>query len=210
MLRVRGLCKSIGGRTILAGVSFDLGGGELLVVTGPNGSGKTTLLRLLAGVSRPNAGTIELDGLPVQRSRPHLRAALGYLAHDPFLYPDLTARENLAFWARVYGLPQPAARIEAALERWGLAAAADRPVRSFSRGMRQRLNLARTLLAEPRILLLDEPATGLDEAARQRLHQALAEHLAAGGAAVVASHDELPGPPGRRLRLEAGRLVPAS
>jgi len=212
MLAVEDLAKRQGGRLVFDRVCFSLASGALLVITGPNGAGKTTLLRLLAGAGRPDAGRVVIDGTPLERSRPGLRRVLGYLGHEPFLYPELTARENLMFWARVYGAGAPGqAGIDRSLAAWGLAGAADRPVRTFSRGMRQRLGLARALLHRPRLLLLDEPLTGLDDDGRRRLLAALGEHLAAGGAAVVATHEDLPPAAGghdvRRARLERGRLI---
>ncbi|HEX6990024.1 MAG TPA: heme ABC exporter ATP-binding protein CcmA [Bacillota bacterium] len=216
MLAVSEVAKSQGGRLVLHRVSFELDRGGLLIITGPNGAGKTTLLRILAGASRPDAGRVVIDGSPLERSRPRLRRSVGYLAHEPFLYPELTARQNLWYWARVYGAGGAAGRnvnllLDQSLEAWGLAQAADRPVRTFSRGMRQRLGLARALLHRPRLLLLDEPLTGLDDDGRLRLLDALNRHLQQGGAAVVATHEDLPEPGGgrraRRARLEHGRLV---
>lgn len=212
MLAVEDVAKRQGGRIIFDRVSLVLEPGQLLILTGPNGAGKTTLLRILAGASRPDAGRVIIDGTPLERSRPALRRALGYLGHEPFLYPELTARENLRFWARVYGADPPVEpAVEQGLRRWGLAAAADRPVRTFSRGMRQRLGLARALLHRPRVLLLDEPLTGLDVDGRRRLLEALGEHLGQGGVAVAATHEEMPAPDGGRgvvrVRLEQGRLV---
>lgn len=215
MLAVEDVAKRQGGRIIFDRVSLVLEPGQLLILTGPNGAGKTTLLRILAGASRPDAGRVIIDGTPLERSRPALRRALGYLGHEPFLYPELTARENLRFWARVYGLEGPVdAAAGRALREWGLEDAADRPVRTFSRGMRQRLGLARAMLHRPRLLLLDEPLTGLDDDGRRRFVDLLDAHLRQGGAAVAATHEPMPEPAGaggaavaRRARLERGRLV---
>src|SRR5690606_15157629 len=210
MLTVEDVAKRQGGRLVFDRVSFGLGSGQILIITGPNGAGKTTLLRILAGISRADRGRVLVDGTPLERSRPRLRLGLGYLGHEPFLYPELTARQNLRFWSRVYGGDASPATLDESLAHWGLAAAADRPVRTFSRGMRQRLGLARVLLHRPKLLLLDEPLTGLDGDGRRRFLSALAQHLRAGGAAVAASHEDLPPPDHgavRRARLEAGKLV---
>ena len=166
----------------MARVSFVAARGAILGLLGPNGAGKSTLLAMLATLLRPSAGAIRYgtnDGSARRRSE--LRARIGVLGHDLFLYPELTARENLAFFAGLYGLPNPDAAARAALERAGLSDRGDDPVSSFSRGMRQRVALERALIHGPRLVLLDEPFTGLDEASASALIARL-HHLRDGGA----------------------------
>jgi heme exporter protein A len=165
LLEARGLSRSFGAVRAVEGVSFTLAEGEVLTILGPNGAGKTTLLGLLAGTLHPTAGEIRFRGAPLDATRTDWRRELGLLSHRTFLYGALTARENLLFWARIFELGKRRARedrVERALAEVGLTAAADRRTRGFSRGMRQRLSLARTLLHDPALVLLDEPFTGLD------------------------------------------------
>lgn len=147
---------------------------------GPNGAGKSTLLRLLAGLARPSAGSVRIEGG---------RRSIGLLSHQSLLYNDLTAVENLAFAARLYGLEDPAGAARTRLASVGLAERADEPVAKLSRGMIQRVAIARALLHAPRVLLLDEPFTGLDAQSSEQLVARLAAERAAGRALVVASHD---------------------
>lgn len=203
LLEACGLAKRWAGRWALRGVSLSVGPGQRLVVAGPNGAGKTTLLRVLAGLARPDYGWLRLFDLPWDGRNPRLRRAVSYLGHEPPLLPDLTARENLAWVAGVYGLS--AGWADAALARAGLARLAGMPVRALSRGQRQRLALARAFLPGVRLLLLDEPWTGLDADGRALLEAWLQEHEARGGAAVLTAHD--PPAAGAVLRLEGGRPV---
>src|SRR5262245_23297101 len=145
---------------VLQGISCRIGGGEVVGIFGPNGAGKTTFLRLLATLLQPSGGTLRLFGQAPHE--PAARRRLGFLGHESFLYPDLTPIENLTFYGRAYGLSQLEERITRALEQIGLHDWGNTPVRTFSRGMEQRLALARALLHEPDLLLLDEPYTGLD------------------------------------------------
>jgi len=183
-LEARGLIRTYGPVRAVDGISFSLGLGELLVVLGPNGAGKTTLLGMLAGTLRPTEGEILLRGEPRDASSTAWRAELGVLSHLTFLYGTLSARENLTFWAQIYGLSDAEDRIRSRLELVDLAAHAERPVREFSRGMRQRLALARTLLHDPSLVLLDEPFTGLDLYAAALLREVL-ERLRDGQRSVV-------------------------
>jgi len=162
--------------------------GEMLAVAGPNGAGKTTLLRLLAGLMRPSAGEVRIRGQRPTRDDPGPRRAIGLLSHHTFLYDDLTPAENLHFTARLYGLTDPAGATRAALEEVGLTARADTPVRHLSRGLLQRAAIARALLHQPDILLLDEPFTGLDAPSADRFRALLAAQLARGRALVLVSH----------------------
>jgi heme exporter protein A len=162
LLEARDLTRRFGAVRAVDGISFSLDAGEVLTILGPNGAGKTTLLGLLAGTLHPTSGEIRFRGAPLDPSKTEWRHELGVLSHRTFLYGALTARENLEFWARLYGIASPRDRALAALDEVGLSAEAERAARGFSRGMRQRLSLARTLLHDPALVLLDEPFTGLD------------------------------------------------
>lgn len=162
LLEARALTRRFGAVRAVDGISFSLEAGEVLTILGPNGAGKTTLLGLLAGTLHPTSGEIRVQGEPLDASRTDWRQALGVLSHRTFLYGALTALENLVFWARLHDLAASEDRARLALEDVGLSAEANRAARGFSRGMRQRLSLARTLLHDPALVLLDEPFTGLD------------------------------------------------
>ncbi len=179
MIRARKLGKRFGEKRVLRGVDFDLGRGGFTVVTGPNGCGKTTLLRICAGLAAPTEGTIE-------RAAP--RAAVGYLAHDPLVYRELTALENLELYGRLYRVPERRERIGMLLERFGLWEARHERVASYSRGMTQRLALCRVLLHEPELLVLDEPYSALDTAGAELLDAQLAE-LQGERTLLVSTHD---------------------
>ncbi|HEY2824681.1 MAG TPA: ABC transporter ATP-binding protein [Gemmatimonadales bacterium] len=176
VLSAKGLSRRYGYRLVLRDVSLDIGAGDLLLVVGPNGAGKTTLLRLLAGLARPTAGSISRAG------------DIGMVAHDAMLYDDLTALENLEFLGRLLGLTDPG-RPAALLERLGLTQWATERARTFSRGMTQRLAIARALLSDPAVLLLDEPFSGLDDRTSHAVRAVFAERRAAGCALVVVTHN---------------------
>lgn len=183
--------RHFGRRRALARISFTIGRGEILGLLGPNGAGKSTMLSLLATLMRPTSGRIrfgELDLIADSRA-PMLRGRIGVLGHDLFLYPELTARENLAFFAGLYKLANPNGAALAALDRAGLADRSDDQVGSFSRGMRQRVALERALIHDPRLVLLDEPFTGLDDASAAKLVERLKDLRNSGSIVVIATHD---------------------
>ncbi len=169
MIEIRGLKKAFGPRVALDGVVLDIEAGERVLLVGPNGAGKTTLLRILATLSRPTGGAVRVWGHDVTRADVAIRRMIGFLSHESLLYDDLTARQNLRFYARMYGMDKPDARIASLLSAVGLERRADDLVREFSRGMQQRLAVARAVLHAPKLLLLDEPYTGLDVAAADAL-----------------------------------------
>jgi ABC-type multidrug transport system ATPase subunit len=192
VIRVSEVDKRFGARRVLRGLSFGLQQGETLVVTGPNGSGKTTLLRLLVGLAAPTRGRIEVDAE---------RAQIGFLAHEPLVYRELTALENLELFGRLYRIPERRERIGMLLERFGLWDARNERVAAYSRGMTQRLALCRTLLHEPDLLVLDEPFSALDEPGTQVLDRELAA-LSGTHTLVVSTHD-----PARLEPVATARLI---
>ena len=189
LIEANGLVKSFGLRPALRDVNFNVASGSIVALLGPNGSGKTTLLRLLSGLSRPTAGSITVGGWNLPREVAAVRAQLGVVAHLPLLYDDLTAAENLHFFAQLYSLQQPASRIAAVLDRVGLTRRANELVRTFSRGMQQRLAIARAILHDPAVLLLDEPYTGLDVSGAEMLDGLLKEWKAANRTLILSLHD---------------------
>lgn len=201
--------RAFGARRALAGVSLAVHPGEVIVLAGPNGAGKTTLLRCLAGLARPTRGAVRVRGGELRVGDAASRRHIGMVAHQTWLHDDLTLLENLAFAARLYGIPRPGKVAAAALERAGLLArAADLPP-SLSRGMQQRAAIARALLHEPEILLLDEPFTGLDAAAAATLRATILGVTTSGGAAIVVSHqpDEVWEVATRVIVLRGGRVA---
>ena len=181
--------RTFGRRRALTRVTFAAARGTILGLLGPNGAGKSTMLAILATLMRPTSGRIRFGTLDPVASGPPLRARIGVLGHDLFLYPELSARENLAFFAGLHLVDDPGAAADAALRRAGLADRANDPVSSFSRGMRQRVALERALIHSPRLVLLDEPFTGLDDASAGALVARLNELREAGSILIVATHD---------------------
>ncbi len=188
LIEATGLRRSFGRVRVLHDVGVRLCPGEALAIAGPNGAGKTTLLRLLAGLMRPDAGEIRVLGRLLQRDAPEVRRSIGLLSHHSLLYDDLTLLENLTFAARLYGLA-PARQVAlASLEAAGLGHRAEELPRRLSRGLIQRAAIARALLHRPRIVLLDEPFTGLDAASAERLRQDLGGRLSDGLGVVIVTH----------------------
>jgi heme ABC exporter ATP-binding subunit CcmA len=188
MITARELRKTYGSNCALDGVSFELGAGHCLVLLGPNGAGKTTLLRILSTLLRPTSGALRVGDADALREPERVRALIGMVAHGSHVYEDLTARENLRFWETMRGGDAAPGRLAAALAQVELDPVANERVRTFSAGMKRRLGLARVLLARARVLLLDEPFTGLDRRGRKWLNEFLLAFKASGGAAVVATH----------------------
>jgi len=184
-----GLRRTFAGVSVLAGVDLVVEGGECVALLGANGAGKTTLLRVLATLLRPSGGTLKLFGEDATLRAPAMLRKIGYVGHESACYGDLTASENLAFYAELYDVGDAGARVRGLVEWAGLGAAARRPVRTYSRGMTQRLALARALLHRPDLLLLDEPFSGLDPQATSSLETLLVELRQAGHAIVLSTHD---------------------
>lgn len=187
MILVKKLVKRFGPLTVLRELDFSVAEGEFVALLGPNGAGKTTLLRILATLSRPSSGLVRIASYQLPQASPELRAHLGVVSHQPLLYGDLTAEENLFFFGKLYGVGQE--RIQEVLELIGLAARQHDLVRTYSRGMQQRLAIGRAILHNPQILLLDEPHTGLDQEAGEILDRVLREVALEGRTVVMTSHD---------------------
>ena len=181
--------RTFGRRRALHRVSLRLNAGEIVALLGPNGAGKSTLLGLAATLLEASSGTIQYGTHTARSGGQTLRRCIGLLGHDLFVYPELSPAENLSFFAGLYALGDVRARVESALERGGILSRRDDPVSSLSRGMRQRLALERALLHDPRLVLLDEPFTGLDDASAAALQVRLVALRDAGGIVVVATHD---------------------
>lgn len=206
-VHVAALGRRFGARWVLRGVSLGVQPGEVVALTGANGSGKSTLLRIIGTLLRPNVGSAEVEGLDVVAEASTVRSRIGYLAHAPGLYDDLTARENLRFAADMLG--GTSTSIEGALDRTGLAAVADNRVRGFSAGMQRRLAIARLMLRRPRVLLLDEPYSNLDADGIALINDIIARVVDEGGAALLALHELAPaaGMLDRTLALVDGRIA---
>ncbi len=189
-LELRRAGRRFGAVVALDDVTISLAAGESLLLLGANGAGKSTLLRLAGGLTRPTTGKVLVDGIDLRSAKAgRAREGVGFLGHRSFLYDHLTARENLLLYARLYGVGDDAGRrADEWLDRIGLTRAAHRPVRGFSRGMVQRMALARALIHAPRLVLLDEPATGLDPEGRSRLDGLLREVRARGATMAMISH----------------------
>ena len=189
MITVKKLVKRFGLKTVLRGVDFEVQPGEFVALLGPNGAGKTTFLRILASLSRPSIGDVKIAGYKLPHEAAQVRARLGVVSHLPLLYGDLTADENLRFYGRMYNIPDLELRITEVLEMVGLEARRRDLVRTFSRGMQQRLAIGRAVLHDPDVVLFDEPYTGLDQDASSMLDEVLKTVAAKGRTVVMTSHD---------------------
>jgi heme exporter protein A len=192
VVEVAELTRSFGSRIAVAGVTFSLAAGQCLALFGPNGAGKTTLLRVLAGLLKPTSGAARISGIPLPGGS-LARARVGLISHHTLLYDALTPRENVAFAARLYGIRQPRGSVDDALRRMSMLERADAPVRALSRGMRQRVSIARAMVHSPQIVLADEPYSGLDNSGARALTSLLRELLSAGTSIIIVTHNLLEG-----------------
>lgn len=188
-IEVRKLIKRFGLKTVLRGLDFKVESGEFVAILGPNGAGKTTFLRILASLSRPTMGEVRISGYRLPAQAAAVRRNLGVVSHLPLLYGDLTAEENLKFYGRMYGIPDLDKRVMEVLDLVGLKARRRDLVRTYSRGMQQRLAIGRAVLHDPEVVLFDEPHTGLDQDACAMLDKVLREVAALGRTVVMTSHD---------------------
>jgi heme exporter protein A len=189
VINVQNMVKRFGPKTVLSGVNFKVASGEFVALLGPNGAGKTTFLRILSSLVRPSFGEVLLEGYKLPGQASSVRSRLGVVSHLPLLYGDLSAEENLHFYARLYDLADANSRVQAVLHQIGLSARRKDLVRAFSRGMQQRLAIGRAILHDPTILLLDEPHTGLDQEASEMLDTVLKQVTGSGRTVVMTSHD---------------------
>ena len=189
---------------MLRGLGLEARWGETLAVAGPNGAGKTTLVRVLAGLTRPDEGSVEIAGMSLDRMGRLARGVMGVVTHEPMLYDGLTVRENLKFAGRMFGLDRLDDRVESAAERLGVRSRLRDRVGTLSHGLRKRVSIARALLHGPSILIMDEPETGLDRHALGLLESVVGEVTGSGGAVVMTTHSLAPVVAGRRLSIVAG------
>lgn len=189
VIEVRKLVKRFGLKTVLRGLDFQVRQGEFVALLGPNGAGKTTFLRILASLSRPSLGEVRISGYRLPAQAAAVRRRLGVVSHQPLLYGDLTAEENLRFYGRMYGLQALNERVAEVLELVGLANRRRDLVRTYSRGMQQRLAIGRGVLHDPDVMLFDEPYTGLDQDASSMLDEVLKTVASQGRTVVMTSHD---------------------
>ncbi len=188
-IEVHGVSKAYGRSIALNDLDLSVPWGKALTVFGPNGSGKTTLIKILATLSKPDAGAISIAGLDARRDGPYARRLIGVMTHDPLLYDDLTARENLRFAARMFGLEDPGERIESLSAQLDVTPRLDQRVGTLSHGWKKRFSLARALLHDPPILLMDEPESGLDEQALTGLGDVLREESVMRRTVVLTTHN---------------------
>jgi heme exporter protein A len=189
LISVHNLHKRFGRKPVLRGIDLDVAQGEVVALLGANGAGKTTLMRMICGLAKPDRGEITLGGVSLRRAGRELRRYIGLVTHAPLLYDSLSAQENLHFFAALYDLDQPEDRIESVLRAVELWARRRDPVRTYSRGMIQRLAIARAVLHSPPVLLLDEPDTGLDQSSSQMLHDLIRRLGASNRAILLSTHN---------------------
>ncbi len=201
--------KTFGHFTALAGVTLNVQRGEFLALFGRNGAGKTTFLKIASTLVRATDGNLRVEGFDIREEPEQARRHIGFLSHNTYLYRDLNSVENLRFFGRLYGMPDSEDRINTLLDRVGLRRRASDPIRSFSRGLHQRLGIARVLLHDPSLILLDEPYTGLDANAVETLNAMLDEAVNAGKTVILTTHDLDQGLRGatRAAIIDRGKIV---
>jgi heme exporter protein A len=192
IVEVADLARAFGPTEAVAGVTFSLAPGECLAVFGPNGAGKTTLLRLLAGLLKPSSGNARLAGITLPGGT-LARSRVGLISHHTMLYEALSARENVAFAARLYGIRDPITRVDDSLRRMSMLERANSPVRLLSRGMQQRVSIARAMVHSPQVVLADEPYSGLDDSGARALTALLKELRSAGAVIIIVTHNLIEG-----------------
>lgn len=189
MIKIQALVKNYGLNAVLRGVNLHVQPGEFVTLVGPNGAGKSTLMRILSTLLKPTTGVVQIGGWTLPKYSDRVRRYIGLVSHQTMLYGDLTAQENLMFFARLYQMEEADDRVAQAIKYVGLSARQRDPVRTFSRGMKQRLTIARATLHEPDVLLLDEPYTGLDQDASQLLDNLLWREAENGRTILMITHD---------------------
>jgi heme ABC exporter ATP-binding subunit CcmA len=209
IIETSNLGKRFGRSVALRSITLSVQAGEFVAIFGRNGAGKTTFLRIVSSLVRSYSGDVHLFGEDLRKAGEKTRARIGFISHDGFLYGDLTVTDNLLFYARLYGVKRPRDRAERLIAQVGLEEKRDSAARALSRGMKQRLSLARAFIHEPELLLLDEPYTGLDEQACEILDTVLDEFIAGGGTALLATHNIERGMkrPHRVLVLDRGTVA---
>ena len=189
MIHVHDITKNFGSMTVLDNVNFSVKGGEFLTIVGPNGAGKTTLIKIMATLVNATGGTVEIGGFDVKKSPEKVRGIIGVISHNTYLYNELTAGENLKFFGKMYAIPEIDRRVDEVLGETGLSDRKHDRVGTFSRGMKQRLSIARAILHKPSVMLLDEPYTGLDQQASASLESVLNSLTGSGITTIMISHD---------------------
>lgn len=189
MIETKGLIKTIGDKMILRGVNFTVKKGETVAILGPNGAGKSTVLKILGGLMKASSGEITIDGLDFKKNIHEIKRKIGFLAHNSFLYDHLTPLENLKYYGKLYGVNDVEKRAEQLIKEVGLSFFTHEPVRSFSRGMIQRIAIARAIIHQPEILLFDEPHTGLDQQAIKLLNDVILRMKQEGATILMVTHD---------------------
>lgn len=189
MIHVHDITKNFGSMTVLDNVNFSVERGEFLTIVGPNGAGKTTLIKIMATLVNATGGTVEIGGFNVKKSPEKVRGIIGVISHNTYLYNELTAGENLKFFGKMYAIPEINMRVDEVLGDTGLSDRKHDRVGTFSRGMKQRLSIARAILHKPSVMLLDEPYTGLDQQSSAGLESVLASLTGSGITTIMISHD---------------------
>ncbi len=189
MIETKGLIKTIGDKMILRGINLSIKKGETVAILGPNGAGKSTVLKILGGLIKASSGEVKVNGLDLKKDSYDVKRKIGFLAHNSFLYDHLTPLENLKFFGKLYGVENVEERAKQLIDEVGLSFFTHDPVRSFSRGMMQRIAIARAIIHQPEILLFDEPHTGLDQQAIKLLNDVILRMKEEGSTILMVTHD---------------------